>query len=79
MSFITTATSSQYGAHKYFGTEGRVDYKFRPASQPPDSVNPMTSLTHFLIGDETGGAYGASRQRSPSSRAIAPLRTRMSS
>ena len=61
MSFITTDTSSEYGAHKYFGDGGRVDYKFRPASEPPDSVNPMTSLTHLVKGSETGGAYGLFR------------------
>lgn len=61
MSLITSGISPEYGSPKYLGENGRVDCKFRPASQPPEAVNKMTSLTHFVTGSETGGAYGLFR------------------
>ncbi len=75
MSFIMSDTSSEYGAHKYFGEKGRIDYKFRPASEPPDSVNPMTSLTYFVTGSETGGAYGLFRCDFGTGKGGTPSRT----
>ena len=57
MSFI----SSEYGAQRYFGKDGVVDDKFRAASEPPDSVNPSSSLHHLVKGSETGGGYGLFR------------------
>jgi len=52
MSYI----SAEYGPQRYFGRNRRVDFTFRAASAPPDSVNPRTSLTHLVKGSETGGA-----------------------
>jgi quercetin dioxygenase-like cupin family protein len=57
MSFV----SAEYGPERYFGRDGRIDFKFKPASDPPHSVNPQTALTHLVTGSETGGAYGLFR------------------
>ena len=50
--------SSEYGPQLYTGQDGTIDYAFRAASEPAESVNPNSSLFHLVKGSDTGGAYG---------------------